>query len=350
MENNNVWHSLGIQCLLPFLSDPMWALVGQLSLPFFAVGILALSIVIGSVISRFIDRRVRASKQTDSDGEEVSLVVNEPNSVAVHFPATALLTSWSITVVKFLYFGTALAAHEYLFSNVQPSTGVHYVQSKPWMRYSDAWSLILASIPAILIFDLAIPLTFIIICWKVRNSFKLHKVQIYFGSLLEVYPSCFWWEIVNTLKKLSIALVLKAIPASNPVQSALVVSILSGVLLIQVTLSPWRRKMENFADTFSSLLLILALIYTRPLSSPHLSGVLWYIFVLSIVFVFGSLGAIAWQTWNGVTEYEKQQRRVLSNFELDTQQEHNHGLNSEDWALSSENEQLVRSASQDFTE
>lgn len=335
--------SLGVQCIFPLLSDPMWALLAQLSLPFLAVGIVALSIGIGSVISRIIDLKKKPSKQARdllSDGEEAVHLVAKAQSLAVNFPATALLTSLSITVVKFLYFGTALAAHEYLFSVPQAATGIHYLQSKPWMRYSDAWSLILASIPAILIFDLAIPLVFVIICWKVRNSFKLHAVQIYFGSLFETYhPRCFWWEIVNTLKKLSIALVLKAIPAADPIQSALVVSILSGILLIQVTMSPWRRKMENFADTASSLLLIAALIFTRPISAPHLSGVLWYIFALSIAFVISSLGTIAWQTWHGVTEYEKQQQRVLANFELNTQGEHNHGLSAEDWGLSSESDQ-----------
>lgn len=143
------------------------------------------------------------------------------------------VSSLSITVIKFLYFGAALTTHQYLFS--KPSaTGVAYSQSEPWMTASEAKPLVLVSIPAILTIDFVLPLAFIVLCWKVRDRFKHPSYGIYFGSLFDIYaPKCFWWELVTILKKVSVALVLKAFPPTDALQSAIIVSILTGTLALQ---------------------------------------------------------------------------------------------------------------------
>ena len=319
----------------------MWALIAQLSIPFIAVGVLALSVGIGSLILKCLDARQR--KKTDvrdalQVGEnETEILIKKDLEISIDYSASALLTSLAIKIVKFLYFGTALAAHQYLFSSVQLATGAKYVQSKPYMSYSDAWPLILASIPAIIIFDFCIPAVFMVISWRVRNRFKQRSVQIYFGSLFETYnPNCFWWEIVNTLKKLSIALALKALPSANAAQSAIVVSILAGTLLIQVTLAPWRRKSENLADSASSLILIAALVYTRPVQFLYASGVLWYIFALSAVFVLASVGILGYETATGITDYDRQLERHLETVGFSTQDQSKMILFADEGSMSSE--------------
>ena len=259
---------------------------------------------------------------SDNESEHTRMLVLSAEKVTVDYPATALITSLSITVIKFFYFGTALAAHQYLFSVKQVHSGIQYAQNDPWMRYDQALKLIFASIPSILIFDLVIPLSFAFICFKVRNSFKLRSVQIYYGSIFESYqPRCFWWEIINILRKLSIALVLKGFTADDALQSALVVSILAGNLLLQMSLNPWRRPSENFVDSASSLILIGALLSTRPTQFSHSSEVIWYVFALSIVFIVVTLGIITYQTLTGTTDFERQQRRHFADVELYTQEE-----------------------------
>ena len=314
---NGAQEGLGLRCLFPFLADPLFALILQLSVPFVAVIVLAISVYLGGWIAGILERREignrdrfqhltlshsTASLRMDDEYQDSDALISDDDEVVVEYPTLALLTSLSITVVKFFYFGTALAAHEYLFS-YKSDSGHMYVQSKPWMLHSESWALIMASLPAILIFDIGTPITFVIICWKFRHTFKASSMQVYFGSLFETYnPRCFWWEIVNTLRKLSIALVMKAFTSN--LQSASVVTILSGTQLLQVSLSPWKRKTENIADGASSLLLIAALIYTRPANYDPDSPILWYTFALSVVFVLLSVAIILWTAITEPTDYE----------------------------------------------
>lgn len=329
---NGVNEGLGLRCLFPFLADPLWDLIIQLSTPFVAIVLLTISIVIGGQIARVLEAREREKRfkrssllhdqdDLDSDHEE-PLIAEKEDEILIEYPTLALLTSLSITAIKFFYFGTALAAHEYLFSSVAPS-GLRYVQGKPWMLHSQSWSLMMASLPAILIFDFAIPVTFIVICWKFRHTFKLSSVQVYFGSLFETYnQQCFWWEIVNTLRKLSIALVMRAFTANDAIQSVLVVTILTATQVSQLTLQPWRRKTENLADGVSSVLLIAALIYTRPAHFLHTPEVIWYIFALSICFVLLSVATIAWKSITETTEYDKRLTAITQSHDSSTRVDH----------------------------
>ena len=309
---------LGLRCLFPLLSDPMWALLLQLSLPFLVIAALAISVSLGGWVAHILESREGRARKLplpnafDSEADAYDnvdatkpILSTDDGEVEIEYPTLALLTSLSITVVKFFYFGTALAAHEYLFSSSSAS-GLKYVQSKPWMLHSESWPLVLASLPALLIFDFVIPAVFIFICWKFRHSFKWTSVQVYFGSLFETYdPRCFWWEIVNTLRKLSIALVMRAFTSNDALQSTLVVTILSLTQLAQLTLNPWRRKTENFADGGASMLLITALIYTRPTNFQHTPGVLWYIFALAVGYALASGLVIIWHAVTETTNYEK---------------------------------------------
>lgn len=300
--------------MFPFLSDPLWALLVQLSIPFLVALVLALSVGIGSQLLKLLDWRYRAELNEDeSESESSAFLTEAPEEVAIEYPALALLTSLVITSTKFLYFGTALAAHQYLFSVSQPSSKIKYVHSSPWMQYSSALPLILTSIPAIFFFDFGLPIAFAILCWKVRQRFNHPSVMIYFGSLFATYdPQCFWWEMVNIIKKLSIALVLKAFPATDALQSALVVSILAGTQAIQVSLNPWKRRAENIADSVSSLLLIGAMLASRPTQLSNSPAVLWYIFALSIVFVLANVAVITFLTITGTTNFEANQNAYLA--------------------------------------
>ena len=296
-------------------------MIAKLSIPYIAVGIVATSIGIGSLISNMLaarDKKMTHSlnhpSEASFDDAHASLLSSLTREVPVEYPSLALLTSLSITLVKFFYFGTALAAHQYLFS--VKSRDEFFSQQSPWMKYSQAWPLIQWSIPSVIIFDLVLPLAFAALCWSVRKTFQLPSVQIYFGTLFETYnPNCYWWEMINILKKLSIAMALKSIPDSDATQTALVSSILLGILALQVTVNPWRRKTENFSDCISTLILCGALLSTRPGQLVHASSTIWYVFVLSVIFTTGSVVLIVWQTVTGKTDYQKRLEAIWTNKE-----------------------------------
>lgn len=167
---------------------------------------------------------------------------------------------------------------------------------------------------SLLIFDFLLPIAFIITCWKYRKSFFLPEVQVYFGTLFENFNHlCFWWELVVILKKLAIALTLQGIPSSNSSQSAIIMSILSIVLATQVRLLPWRRNWtENLSDTVSTLLLIFALVFTRPYHGTNAVEIQYYVLALSAAFVLCSLSFIVFHTITDTTAYELQLARHLS--------------------------------------
>ena len=320
----------------------MYGLIARLSVPFIGVLIVVICVNLGSSLAKLI-AYIKGEKSSefvnddsgfssDSDESRKILLPDRLDEIPVAYPSVALISSLSISVVKFFYWGTSLAAHQYLFSVRQAHTHIQYAQNNPWMKYEDAVPLIMVSIPSILIFDFIIPVVFIIICWKVRN--KLNTVKIYYGSLFDSYqPTCFWWELVSTLKKLSIALVLKGFLSSDAVQSALVVSIMIGTLMLQLTLHPWRRKVENYSDSASSLLLIAAFLFTRPSHHTNITGVAWYIFALSVAFIVFNVVIIVYQMITGQTDFERQQIHYISSLELGTQDERPY---YEDWRSETE--------------
>lgn len=310
---------IGLRCFFPFLADPMASLLLQLGLPYFMLAIFAASIGIASLVMRIQESRELAASVEDSS-ESASgplLGVYQVPVKKFDYPALALFTSVSISVIKFFYFGTALAAHQYIFSDIQASSGIKYVQNHPWMTFASAKSLIAASIPSILVFDLILPVAFIYTSWRFRNTFNSYTVSQYVGTIFETFNvKCYWWEIVNTLRKLAVAFVMQALPSSDALQSALVCSIIAGTLMLQVTLNPWRRKTENFSDSLSSVLLVAALLATRPGEVTHMTQVRYCILALSFAFITLSVGFLVYHTVMSPADYELRMAQQRLNLEM----------------------------------
>ena len=310
---NGSGSGFGLVCLLPFLSHPMVSLLARFVLPLYITGIVAVSIALAQFASRLSTRVLKRTKTVTFSSQDsaiddgwTSLLINPNSEFYQPYPALALFTSVTLTVIRFFYFATAMAAHEYIFSSTQSSTGIKYVKNQPWLPYQDAFSLIGASIPVILAFDFILPILFLLLCWKVRHTFSSPSVQIYFGSVFETFSSdCFWWEIVNIARKLVIALILQGLRPSSATQSTFVFTILAGILLIQLTLRPWKRKSENFLDAASTFLLIGSLYSAR---SEHLSDyreMMIFMASLDALFVAVCLITILYQTFTGRTDYQK---------------------------------------------
>lgn len=326
----------GISCLLPFIVSPMGSLISSLLLPIIAVILIGISVALSSFTLRQIENKFwkkifsKAERLDDQDGELSHLVNTDKDYIRVEYPALALFTSVSISAVRFFFLGTALSAHQYLFSSYQPHKRVKYVQSIPWMRWDEASTLIGVSIPSILLFDLILPLLFLLLCWNVRKSFRTTEVSRYFGSLFETFsPRCFWWEGVNISKKLGVALLLRALPPDTT-QSSLIISVLIATLGLQVYLSPWKRRSENFSDTIGSALLILSLHVSRSATIMNSSsGITYYVVVLDAIFALLNGGAIFYLSWTGRTDYHRNLQLRSSNDDIGSFNNENFFHNSE---------------------
>lgn len=347
--------SLGLRCLLPFLSEPVADLAAKLLLPFIVVLLIVTCVGFAELISMFISwfqsRRLAPSngplsqdkplfkhaftplasmddsqtlsgarkKNTDSplvtsDWVTVSDVEEEVHkSYSVDYPTLALLTTVLISATRFLYFGTALAAHEYLFSVRDAYNGHYYIQNLPFIRVSDATMQRRLSIPVAVTFDFLLPAGFLCLCFCLRKTFYHKRTTYYLGSLFESFNShCYWWEIVNIVKKLSIALVLRGVPPSNVLQVTLVVTIIAGIQVVQTSVSPWKRRSENIADALGSVILIGALLAARSGRYHNSTTSVYYVIAFATAYVVGVLGLIAYQVWTGTTDYQKRVQNLFS--------------------------------------
>lgn len=198
-----------------------------------------------------------------------------------------------------------MAAHEYLFKEVQIGSGEVFVQSKPWMKYSDAQNLRIISIPFILMFLIAFPLAFMIMSWKLRHKIGSPFVRLYFGTLFENYQNrVYWWEVVNTLKKLLIALVLRGIPKADSFLPLAVAFFLALFGTLTFIIRPWKIKIENYLEGIGSLLTILSLLTNWTQYLAHSNGAMISIFVLDVIFVIVCIVVIVRATIQNETQYE----------------------------------------------
>jgi hypothetical protein len=197
-----------------------------------------------------------------------------------------------------------LAAVEYFFSSVQTGTGMKYDQSHPWMLYDDARSLRHLSIPWLVIVAIGLPITFLVSCWKLRHKINSPVVVTYAGSLFRKYRSrCYWWEIVNVIKKLTIALLIRGISSSNPLQPALIIIVIGILQLLQAVFMPWKRRLENIMDPVGGTLLISSLFAANTHASS--SVVLYLVLTLDGMYVLSLCMMILYHCVTEETEYEK---------------------------------------------
>lgn len=302
---NGATEGVGLECALPFLRNPFTYFILRITLPIMAVSFVSTSVFIAEVLhapSKYLPCLRRF--HDGSDAEKLPILSPNPAAKVVEYPATALASSVAISVLRFFYFGTAISASDYLFSRSQPYTGVLYSRNYPWMLFSDAKPFINASIPTLLVFALILPFAFIYLCYRLRHTYNLEGITIYFGSLWDNYTArFFWWEIVNIFRKLAIAFSIRGLSSTSALQP-LTVGLIMGVTQFAVlTLMPWRRKLENLADALSQLLLLFSLFSSRAgaLSQSYISNNLMV--SLDAAFVLASIVYVLYLTFTEPTTY-----------------------------------------------
>jgi hypothetical protein len=347
---NGDFDGFGIICLFPQLSNPKVMLLVHLLLPFVVSMMFATSIGLAHLafkILPFLSHLMQSfrskngiSEDADenhtfeeadidehhrliSDNESSDLDKNSSmklidtngksindgltNRSAFEYPTRALLSSLMISIASFFYFSTALSATRYFFNIKQAHTNDLYVLSVPWMKFADASSLRMVSIPFVILVVGGLPLTYFLIMIGIRNRIASSKTtKSYFGSIVGRYKQrFFWWELVYVSRKLLVALFRRSFSINNAWQTGSIVTVLGMALIAQSTLRPWKRKSENVVDTVSGLLLIVNVI-VNPLSSMLFSkDVLYMVLILDAVFVVGIVVLIVFHSLTGTTEYEK---------------------------------------------
>jgi hypothetical protein len=219
------------------------------------------------------------------------------------------MSTSTISILQFFYFGSVLAATEYFFASEQADTGLKFIQAEPWMIWSEAHRLRLVSIPVLVVFLAIVPLLFAVIAWRVRHRVTAPTTAIYFGTLFSRFShSFFWWEIVNVVRRLAIALALRAISPSSAVMPAAIIVIICLCLLLQTTFKPWKRTSENIMDPISSVLLLLSLFASFANKIPNSTPVIFFVLALDIAFVVAAIAIGIYQMTTGSTEYQHKWR------------------------------------------
>ena len=321
---NGESEGLGLRCLYPFLSNPVSLLVVRLLLPIIVILIVCTSIGLGELIHRLRlylkhrtpSRSVNDSETISNDDDDDAFTTQNTSLInfeeederrSVPYPAMALATSTSISIVKFLYFGTTMAAVEYLFYTVQKGTNKKYVQSVPWMSFEDASVLRTISIPFMVLYLFGIPFGFVVVSWKLRHKISSPFVRLYFGSLFENYERhLFWWELVNMVRKLVVALLLRGLSPGDSFQPFFISLNIGFVGINVATMRPWKLGIENYLDGLGSVLLILSLASNLVGSLSHSRELRLIIAILDGLYVVVCLFYIVWRMIGAETSYEKE--------------------------------------------
>jgi Leucine-rich repeat (LRR) protein len=348
---------MGLICLFPHLVSPKAMLLYRLLLPFAAAAILATSIGVANLLWLFMQGRLpcgrprRNSSKSHmlwseesssglesaksvflSDTEEESMPLTAGFSGAgldshplnstfampssgqlgeVPYPTRALLSSVMISVASFFYFSVSLTATKYFFSTTQPNTLFKYVLSEPWMLFAEASPLRKISVPFFVIFVAGLPVGYLCIVLKLRRHLYTPATMEYFGSIVARFkPAFFWWELIQSARKLLVAVFLRAFPSSSAWRSGSVLLTLGGALLAQTSLRPWKRKSENLLDTISGVLLIVNVLATPASGLNHAQELIFLVLGLDALFIVCITGLILYHTFTGTTSYQTRWVRI----------------------------------------
>jgi hypothetical protein len=323
--SNGKLEGLGIDCLFPTLfTRPIVALALQLVLPFVLALTIAASVGLAELLYRWTERKHEDHLDLVSDSDDSSMSIGlllsaqaPPVNRVVEYSAVALVCSNTITILQFFYFGMSLTATEYFFASTQEHTGLKFIQAHPWMLYSEAGALRGLSIPWLVFVVVGFPLAFVIFAWQVRHKISSPKVISYVGSLFARYRlELFWWEIVNVMKKLTVALLLRGVSAANPLQAAFISFVIGVPLIAQAALRPWKRYWENVMDAVGGILLVCSLFISSTLRYARSYSAFYFILTIDSIFLFVLVAMILHNLITEQTEYQRIWETSFGKFDI----------------------------------
>jgi Leucine-rich repeat (LRR) protein len=353
---------LGLPCLFPFLSNPTYRLMTTIGIPFVVVIFFIISILLADFVLRRIyhkhcnsgsqssyedsipspiDTSSNVNTSTDHESEEYiapgqfdstplladyrssssfSNAINPSNKsshrkIVQHYPTLAVISSMSISIIQFFYFGAAMTVTEYLFCYNQECTGIDFVQTQPWMRCDSPQvkTLRQISIPFLLFYFLGLPAAFVAVAFRIRHVIPSYAVTLYGGTLFDRYRlKWYWWEIMVVMRKLALAFVLKSISNRSSFQPATIFFILTLSGFLQHVMRPRREDLENIIEPLATAILVanygarLGLLYLGNSASQSYLALQILSLLLSAGFIIVATSACIYQTVTGKPPYNKQ--------------------------------------------
>lgn len=336
--------SVGLHCLLPFLSDPFVDLLSKLFLPIGACLLVVIASLIANFVLTFICGRCKRDKRSDdfkpffssdADHQSIQIVSDEDDrdyngfsstsaDDQVEYPVGAFICSNLVSVLQFLYLGTATTALEPFFGYTQIFTNRFYLAHLPWLLFSDAKSHRLVAIPFLIFVVVGLPLAFLVVTFKLRHHLSSPRVTQYVGSLYARYRlSRPWWTAIDLLRKLMLALLLRCFFSSPVWRAGLVLFTLSVYSFLTVLFLPWKQRSENLLDVTSSAILIANYVtpgfinqYASPYQYPGLdtrdNSILIALIVLNGLFCLVLVGFWCREVVFGETSYHAKTKPALS--------------------------------------
>lgn len=272
-ENSNTHLSLLDWACWPWTSQPLPSLLVSLFIP-----ILCILTVAASVTLAEIETKLLQSAKPRSD------VKTRP------YPAIALFSSASITIITFFYFPMAVASTQYFFWSQQDNSDF-YVSTTPWMSYDSAHLLRMVSLPILLLYVCGVPVVFACMSWILRHKVFSPKIKDFVGTVYSRYvPKFFWWELVIVLRNLVIALLLRGVSQRYALQPLFIAVSLISILIAQQVCLPWKRRTENICDMIASLLLVLSMVTSGMQALTGSIVASFFVAALDLVFVLLLVG------------------------------------------------------------
>eukprot|EP00002_Diphylleia_rotans_P028452 TRINITY_DN5746_c0_g1_i3.p1 TRINITY_DN5746_c0_g1~~TRINITY_DN5746_c0_g1_i3.p1 ORF type:complete len:948 (+),score=156.04 TRINITY_DN5746_c0_g1_i3:642-3485(+) len=139
-----------------------------------------------------------------------------------------------------------------------------YLASFPWLQCSPADEdyKILVSVASVglLGYLISFPLSMAAIFYRLGDKKNEQDNQRKYGFLyLPYHEKCYWWEVIVTIRRLLIGLILSTVPYDQPYLLAILVfSVLQASILMQHAYWPFRNENENKLEIVSLYMILFS--------------------------------------------------------------------------------------------
>ena len=145
--------------------------------------------------------------------------------------------------------------------------------------------------PILLVWVIATPVAALILLYKNINKGPDNSVNKYFLILYQgLKRKTFYWEFVNTLRKIILVIILMAPGEMRIVLSVFVIISSARIqIFIQPYTDPENNKVELYAISAGLVTLMSSLVFSRDESIGYLD-----LFIMIVVFILNSIFILEW--------------------------------------------------------
>jgi hypothetical protein len=176
--------------------------------------------------------------------------------------------------------------------------GTAYLEAHPWIEFSlaneDFRYLLISSVVFLVVYVIGIPVLF---CFLIFSRNRGHVGEF----LWENYkPEYFYFEVIWLLRRLSIAVVVAAVPEMSEFKPILIIGLLGLYGVVQFRMRPFRNEFENLFDWLATVLIMLTFAENFwaqqlvTLIGSDIPAGFYVVFALNCLFVISLITAVMW--------------------------------------------------------